>query len=224
LVEKSLAVAETTETEPRLRLLETTRAYALERLPESGEWEAVARRHAEYYGDLFERAEIEWGTRSSPQWLADYQHEIDNMRTALNWAVSAVGDAALGLALTVAAIPLWLQLSMVEECRSWVEHALANLAPAERTDARAEMKLQAALSASLLFTKGATPRLGRPLPRLSTSPNCSAIPSTSCGRCGSFGFIALIRASTPPPSPLPKNFTRSHWCTPIRPTCQPPIG
>ena len=35
---------ETTETEPRLRLLETTRAYALERLAESGEWEAVARR------------------------------------------------------------------------------------------------------------------------------------------------------------------------------------
>jgi hypothetical protein len=41
LVEKSLAVVETTETEPRLRLLETTRAYALERLGESGEREAV---------------------------------------------------------------------------------------------------------------------------------------------------------------------------------------
>jgi predicted ATPase/DNA-binding winged helix-turn-helix (wHTH) protein len=161
LVEKSLAVAETTETEPRLRLLETTRAYALERLAETGEWQAAARHHAEYYGDLFERAEIEWGTRSSPQWLADYQHEIDNMRAALDWAVSAVGDAALGLALTVAAIPLWLQLSMVEECCSWVEQALANLAPAERTDARAEMKLQAALSASLLFTKGATPEVGQ---------------------------------------------------------------
>ena len=47
LVEKSLAVVETTETEPRLRLLETTRAYALERLAESGEWEAVAHRHAD---------------------------------------------------------------------------------------------------------------------------------------------------------------------------------
>jgi predicted ATPase len=61
LVEKSLAVVETTETEPRLQLLETTRAYALERLAESGEWEAVARRHAEYYRNLFERAEGEAG-------------------------------------------------------------------------------------------------------------------------------------------------------------------
>jgi hypothetical protein len=52
LAEKSLAVAETTETEPRLRLLETTRAYALERLAESGEREAVAHRHAEYYRNL----------------------------------------------------------------------------------------------------------------------------------------------------------------------------
>src|SRR4029077_19526323 len=42
LTEKSLAVGKTTEPEPRLRLLETTRAYALERLAESGEGEAVA--------------------------------------------------------------------------------------------------------------------------------------------------------------------------------------
>src|SRR5207237_4344316 len=56
LVEKSLAVVETIETEPRLRLLETTRAYALARLAESGEREAVARRHAEYYRELLEIA------------------------------------------------------------------------------------------------------------------------------------------------------------------------
>ena len=37
LVEKSLAVVETAKTEPRLRLLETTRAYAIEKLDESGE-------------------------------------------------------------------------------------------------------------------------------------------------------------------------------------------
>jgi len=63
LVEKSLAAVETTETEPRLRLLETTRAYALERLAESGERDAVAHRHAEYYRNLFERAEGEAAAR-----------------------------------------------------------------------------------------------------------------------------------------------------------------
>jgi predicted ATPase len=161
LAEKSLAVVDTTETEPRLRLLETTRAYAIEKLDASGERERLAQRHAEYYRDLFERAETEWKTRSSPEWLADYRHEIDNMRTALDWALSAIGDAALGLALTVAAIPLWLQLSMVEECRSRVEQALAWLARESPIDARGEMKLQAALGASLLFTKGATPAAGQ---------------------------------------------------------------
>src|SRR6185437_15660027 len=45
LVEKSLAVVETTETEPRLRLLETTRTYALERLVESGEIDSARRLH-----------------------------------------------------------------------------------------------------------------------------------------------------------------------------------
>ena len=68
---------------------------------------------------------------------------------------------AIAVALTAAAVPLWLQLSMVEECRSWVEQALASLASSEPTDARGEMKLQAALSASLLFTKGATPEAGQ---------------------------------------------------------------
>jgi tetratricopeptide (TPR) repeat protein len=161
LAEKSLAAVETTETEPRLRLLETTRAYALERLAESGEREAVARRHAEFYRNLFERAEIEYETRPAAEWLVDYAQEIDNLRTALDWALSAIGDAALGLALTVAAIPLWLQLSMVEECRRRVEQALAWLARESPIDARGEMKLQAALGASLLFTKGATPAAGQ---------------------------------------------------------------
>src|SRR5260370_36982146 len=86
LVEKSLAVVETTETEPRLRLLETTRAYALDRLGESGEREAVAHRHAEDYRELLDRAETEWETRSSPELLVDYAQEIDNLRAALDWA------------------------------------------------------------------------------------------------------------------------------------------
>ena len=68
-----------------------------------------------------------------------------------------VGDVSIGVALTVAAIPLWLQLPMVDECRSRVEQVFASLARGASIDARGEMKLQAALGASLLFTKGAIP-------------------------------------------------------------------
>jgi predicted ATPase/DNA-binding winged helix-turn-helix (wHTH) protein len=46
LVAKSLVNAEVSDAEPRLRLLQTTRAYAFAKLTESGEFDAVARRHA----------------------------------------------------------------------------------------------------------------------------------------------------------------------------------
>ncbi len=50
LIAKSLVVAEMGDPEPRLRLLQTTRVYAREKLTESREHNAVARRHAEYIG------------------------------------------------------------------------------------------------------------------------------------------------------------------------------
>ncbi len=161
LVEKSLAVVETTETEPRLRLLETTRAYALERLAESGEWEAVARRHAEFYRDLFGKAETESEARPAAEWLVDYAQEIDNLRASLDWAFSPNGDASIGVALTAAAVPLWMHLSLLRECRGRVEQALAALGLGASRDARREMKLHAALATSLTYTRGAAaPEIG----------------------------------------------------------------
>lgn len=49
LAEKSLVATDADEAEPRFRLLETTRAYALEKLVNTGEHASVARRHSEYY-------------------------------------------------------------------------------------------------------------------------------------------------------------------------------
>jgi predicted ATPase/DNA-binding winged helix-turn-helix (wHTH) protein len=160
LVAKSLVGAEI-EGAARYRLLDTTRAYALETLDERGERERIARRHAEYYRDLFDRAELEWERRPAADWLADYGRQIDNLRAALDWAFSPRGDALVGAALTAAAVPLWMQLSLMEECRGRVEQALAALGSAADRGARREMKLHAALAASLTFTKGATvPEIG----------------------------------------------------------------
>ena len=93
LVAKSLVVADVSGAKPRFRLLDTTRAYAIEKLDESGERERIARRHAAYYRDLFERAEGEAPARPTGEWLADYAREIDNLRAALDWAFSPDGDA-----------------------------------------------------------------------------------------------------------------------------------
>src|SRR6266404_255038 len=99
------------------RLLDTTRAYALEKLSESGEIERVRSLHAEYYHGLFERAETEWEARPTAEWLGDYGRQIDNLRAALDWAFSPGGDASIGVALTAAAVPLWTHLSLMEECQ-----------------------------------------------------------------------------------------------------------
>jgi predicted ATPase/DNA-binding winged helix-turn-helix (wHTH) protein len=157
LVAKSLVTADLGGATGWYRLLETTRAYALEKLAQSGEFEQVARRHAEYCRDLFERAEVELQTWSASEWLAAYSRRIDNLRAALDWAFSPTGDAALGVALTIAAVPLWAQLSLVQECRARVERALAGLVPEAGRSASQEMKLYTALAASLLFSKGPSP-------------------------------------------------------------------
>jgi predicted ATPase/DNA-binding winged helix-turn-helix (wHTH) protein len=157
LVAKSLVIADAGGAMVRHRLLETTRAYSLDKLVEAGEFDGAARRHARRYLDLFEGAEAEAETRPTDEWLADYGPTIDNLRAALDWAFSPAGDASIGVALTAAAVPLWTHLSLVEECRYRVEQALAGVGQREDRDKRREMQLAAALGAALMYTRGATP-------------------------------------------------------------------
>ena len=149
LVTKSLVGAEVKGPVARYRLLDTMRAYALEKLKDSGEYEQLPRRHAEYYQHLFERAGFESETRPTVDWLDDYAWCIHNLRAALNWAFSRDGDAPIGIALTAAAVPLWMQLSLLDECRGRARQALA----VHNTggDPRPEMKLYSALALSSLW-------------------------------------------------------------------------
>jgi predicted ATPase len=157
LVTKSLVTLEVGSEIALYRLHETTRAYAIEKLAESGEFEQVARRHANYYRDLFDRAEMELETLPAPAWLAGYGRQIGQVRAALDWAFSPTGAAEVGVALTVAAVPLWVHLSLMEECRSRVERALSG--PAESRDARRNMQLNTALGAALFVMKGSSPEM-----------------------------------------------------------------
>jgi predicted ATPase/DNA-binding winged helix-turn-helix (wHTH) protein len=145
LVAKSLVVADVSGTKPRFRLLETTRAFAIEKLDESGNGQPVAHRHAAYYRQLFERAAAEAPVRATSDWLADYTQDIDNLRAALDWAFSPGGEASTGVALTAAALPLWIRLSLLEECCRRARQALG-VAPTENL--REAMQLEAALGAS----------------------------------------------------------------------------
>jgi len=152
LVGKSFVMLDGPASVSRWRLLETIRAYARERLDASGERDATARHHAQYFCKLSERAELEWATVPTTEWVTLYERHLDDIRIALDWAFSSNGDLALGVALTVAALPLWFQLSLINECRGRVERALASVrSPPERGDMRA-MKLHAARGWSLMYT------------------------------------------------------------------------
>jgi predicted ATPase/DNA-binding winged helix-turn-helix (wHTH) protein len=157
LVAKSLIAVDLGGAGTSYRLLETTRAYASEKLAESGEGERCARRHAEYHRDLFERAHAEWQAQPTAEWLVTYGPALDDVRAALDWAFASGGDAALGVALTIAAVPLWVQRSLLGECCTRVERALSKLAATPGHDARAEMQLQAALGWSLMGSTGPEP-------------------------------------------------------------------
>jgi predicted ATPase/DNA-binding winged helix-turn-helix (wHTH) protein len=156
LVAKSLVVADRTGNVTRHRLLDTTRAYALEKLEHSGEAEQIRRRHARYCLDLFEKAEAEWERRDTAEWVADYAPQVDNLHAALDWAFGPQGDAEVAVALTAAALPLWVQMSLVDECHRRVTEALACVEGVLSPDPRLQMKLFAALGGSLLYVKGPT--------------------------------------------------------------------
>ena len=160
LLAKSLVTVDAGGSIRRYRLLDTTRAYALEKLTESGERDTLARCHAAYYQDLFEHAGAEWESRPAAEWLADYGREIDNLRAALDWAFADPGDASIGVASTAAAVPLWVQLSLLTECRGWVDRALDALARSGKPDRSREMFLQAARASALLGTAGTVDAVG----------------------------------------------------------------
>jgi predicted ATPase/DNA-binding winged helix-turn-helix (wHTH) protein len=151
LVAKSLVAVEAGDVEVEYRQLDTTRSYALEKLTANGELESARRRHAEHFLDLAQRAGPECDRLPRTEWLARYGSRIDDIRDALRWAFTA--DAQLGVRLTVAAIPFWKQLSLVEECRAVVERALDDRF-SEHRSVRDELTLNLTLGATLLHTRG----------------------------------------------------------------------
>jgi predicted ATPase len=132
LTDKSLVVADTSGEHERYRLLESTAAYALEKLTASGEHEALARRHAEYYCKQAQAADERHGTGSTVAWLAEVELELDNFRTALTWALTHGNDAVLGGASAGALSPLWTNAGLTVEGRYWIERALEAVSEAEQ--------------------------------------------------------------------------------------------
>jgi len=129
LVTKSLVVLDTKPAVPRYRLLESTRAYALEKLAEAGETTVLTQRMTAFLADRFERAYNEWQTTPDAEWLEIHTPELDNARAALDWAFGSDGDATLGLSLAASAQMLWREQGLYSEARQRLGGAIERITP-----------------------------------------------------------------------------------------------
>ncbi|MBT0771186.1 hypothetical protein KIH74_19755 [Kineosporia sp. J2-2] len=123
LADKSLLVANTDGAQPRYRLLETIREYALERLSERGGMASMRRAHAVYFLNLAETADPHLRGSEQLVWLARLTAERDNLLASLRFAVETE-DADHAVRLAGALCWFWAMTSRHEEAGNWAEQAL----------------------------------------------------------------------------------------------------
>jgi predicted ATPase/DNA-binding winged helix-turn-helix (wHTH) protein len=154
LVAKSLVIPDGPVSMGRWRLLETIRAYALEKLAESGEAELAARRHAEFFRNFFAPAATASRLQPSIENIDRHVQELDNVRAALDWSFSAAGDPTIGIVLTAAYTPVWIHFELMAEYRERAERALELLGPDVDLTASMRMQLHIGFGLALVFTMG----------------------------------------------------------------------
>jgi predicted ATPase/DNA-binding winged helix-turn-helix (wHTH) protein len=183
LAEKSLIATHLDETPAQYRLLDATRAYALEKLEEHGEVGLVFRRHAEYItgylesqraarwalgtadpspsGNIQPAPERSFGSRGNNQVVTGfaaasrYSSQLGNIRAALEWSFGPNGDDETATRLAAASTQLFLELSLLIECRVWAERAIARLGD-QHKNSRREMEIYASLSLALMHSEGSS--------------------------------------------------------------------
>src|SRR6266404_9597478 len=95
LVDKSLIATEVSPNGIRYRLFDTTQAYLMPKLVDSGEVGSVQERHARYWLDLLEKIDADAPRRGS-EGFANFAVFLGDIRSALDWCFSATGDPRLG--------------------------------------------------------------------------------------------------------------------------------
>jgi predicted ATPase/class 3 adenylate cyclase len=127
--------------EPRFTMLESIRAYSLERLEASGQAEDVRRRHADHFLLVASRIEDDFRTQPNVDWLA-LEREHDNFRATLNWLAAHDEHESL-VQLTAGLVPFWVQRGHIAEGKSWCDIGLT-LAPQLPPALEAQVWLNAA--------------------------------------------------------------------------------
>jgi tetratricopeptide (TPR) repeat protein len=119
LVEMSLVRLDKTASEPRFRMLETIREYAIDRLSNATEDAAMRERHAAFYLALAEAAEPELIRASQVEWLGRLAADGPNITAALGWLLDQ-NRIEEGLRLCVAMRFFWLRRAPYGEGSRWL--------------------------------------------------------------------------------------------------------
>ena len=81
--------------------------------------------------------------------------QLGNIRAALEWSFGPNGDDEIATRLAAASTQLFLELSLLIECRVWAERAIARLGDQHR-NSRREMEIYASLSLALMHSEGSS--------------------------------------------------------------------
>jgi predicted ATPase/DNA-binding winged helix-turn-helix (wHTH) protein len=158
LVEKSLLTTRIDETQVLYRLLDTTRAYALEKLEQHNELNAMLLRHAQHVAEHLESRTELLAAQSRPERVAFYSSQLGNVRAALEWSFGPHGDDEIATRLAAASAQLFLELSLLIDCQVWAERAIARLGDQHKNSCR-EMEIHASLPLALMHTEGSSERV-----------------------------------------------------------------
>src|SRR6266550_7480310 len=158
LVNKSLIGVWTSSRGPCYRLLDTTRAYALEKLATSGEQDPIAERHASFSIQMLESNPVNLFDLEFTEAAANaVRDHLGNIRAALEWSFGPNGNDRTAIRLAAAASQLLLAMSLLLECRAWMEKAIDRRTP--DCDPRDQMEIHASLALSMMLTTGNSERV-----------------------------------------------------------------
>src|SRR5579875_836865 len=222
LVEKSLLVADVANAEPRYRMLESTREYALERLREAGDYEAATTRHCAYFVRESERRFDEFWQVNLDDWNAAVRPDLDNFRSAITRALENDNDLNSGVLLaanlvrvnsrefreiliraattdtsrlperTRARLALALAIALIDH-RSFLEHAFAAVESLERIGSRVELADARLMEAVAMFRAGRNADLAQHAEATLALTRASGAPRLLAYTQGFFGCWLILR-------------------------------
>ncbi len=157
LVDKSMVLVDARNAVARYRLLEPIRHYALGQLEASGESTDYQARHAAAFLELAQIGEAEPAGPSEIASLDQLQVEHDNLRVALQWALTN-HESTAALRSASALLHFWERRGHFQEGCSWLQQALA-----EGADGPALYRARALNALACLYWRGAFAEHARPI-------------------------------------------------------------